>query len=416
MNGNALTAEDANSTPIPQSMHPQSGPSTYTQSKPDVVTIPVVSPDVHTAFSQGRQHSPKQKKPGSKLLVIGIILCVIALAALAVILALVFLRPFSSADAPEPPQISEVESVFEDATIEPPKLDGYLYIKTDGLTNPALSEYKTGNVTEDNQAKGSFSCNGEAKATFQNDYVKAIVPLTVRMTHAAESTSWVPGGVDEGTPEVTPTGPADLEAMQANIQNILLSYNKDVAAQFVDCEVRPEASLNTQGGTVVFNLSKTTSEETKTCSVNTNVTWGNQGWNVDVSNITGLDEAAGSSEPAEPEETEEPANESSNNNNNNASNEDNNSTNLNPTMLLECWSGDLVRIPGTIQIQQNGSVLLRTDDVIKVVFDGRTYITTYFEITGSGTWQNGQHVIIDGAISATGTNPVAPLVINTNYV
>lgn len=399
-------------------MHPFSGSVARSQPSSDnLIPVPVVAPAPQAGYGVNQQ-PPKQKKPGSKLLVIGIILCVIALAALAVILVFVFLRPFSSVDAPEPPQISEVETAFKEATIDPPKLDGYLYIKTDGLTDPALSEYKTGNVTEDSQAKGSFTCNGEAKATYQNDYVKAIVPLTMRMTHAAQSTSWVPGGVDEGTPDVSPTGPADLEAMQANIQNILRTYNKDVAAQFVDCEVRPEASLNTQGGTVVFNLSKTTGEETKTCSVNTNVTWGNTGWQVEVSNITGLEEEAHPEEPAEPEETPAPSgdsNSNSGNNNGGGSSNEGGSTNLNPTMLLECWSGDLVRIPGTIQIQQNGSVLLRTDDVIKVVFDGRTFITTYFEITCSGTWQNGQHVIIDGAISATGTNPVAPLVINTNY-
>ncbi len=84
-------------------------------------------------------------------------------------------------------------------------------------------------------------------------------------------------------------------------------------------------------------------------------------------------------------------------------------------MLLECWTGDLVRVPGTIQVQPNGSVLLRTDDVIRVVFNNMTYITTYFEIMGSGSFVNGQHVIVDGAISATGSNPIAPLVINLNY-
>lgn len=364
---------------------------------------------------------PQQKKPGSKLLVIGIILCVIALVALAAILYLVFARPFATVNAPEPPQISEIETIFQDSKIDTPKLEGFMYIKTEGLTGPELSEYKVGNITEDSSAKGSFNCNGEAKAAFQNDYVNAIVPLTVKLTHAAESTSWVPGGVDEGSPEVSPTGPADAEGMQANIQNILKGYDADIANQFVDCEVKPEASLSTQGGTVVFNLSKTVGEETKTCAVNTDVTWGNTGWDVTVTGVTGL-EAPAEETPAEPEpSTEEPeeptATEPSNSGSSSGSNSSSGggSTELRPTMLLECWSGDLVRVPGTIQVQSNGSVLLRTDDVIRVVFDNMTYITTYFEIVGSGSFQNGQHVIIDGAISATGSNPIAPLVINLNW-
>lgn len=386
------------------------------QAQPDIVPIPVVAAaPPRSAYRQ--PNAPKQKKPGSKLLIIGIILCVIALAALAAILYLVFARPFSFVDAPEPPQVSEVEASFRNAKIEPPSLEGYMYIKTEGFSNPELSDFQTGNVTEDSTAKGTFNCNGEAKATFQNDYVKAVVPLTLKMTHASSSTSWVPGGIDEGTPEVTPTGPADLEAMQKNIQNILKGYNQDVASRFVDCEVRPEASLNNQGGTVVFNLSKTTGDETLTCAVNADVTWnGDAGWDVKVTGITGLPEPPAAETPteetpAEPEPVEnqtpsEPSN----------TGDSNSSTERRPTMALTCWTGDLVEIPGTIQVQANGSVLLRTDDLIQVSFNEKIYIVDYFELTGSGSFQNGQHVIVIGAISATGTNPIAPLVINLNYI
>lgn len=379
------------------------------RSQADHVPIPVVAAP---AAGYRPPNAPNEKKSGSKLLIIGIILCTIALAALAAILYLVLARPFAPVNAPEAPQLSDVEAAFDAATIPPPDLNGYLYIKTEGLTDPALSDLKTGNVTEDASAHGTFTCNGEAKATFQNDYVKAVVPLTVKMTHAADSTSWVPGGVDPGTPEVSPTGPADLEAMQANIQNILKSADQEAANQFVDCEVQPEASLNAQGGTVVFNLTKTVGEETKTCAVSTNVTWGDQGWKVEVTGITGLEEAAEeeSPEPEAPTEDEPGSQPEQNGSSNNGG-----STDLHPTMLLECWTGDLVRVPGTIQVQANGSILLRTDDVIRVVFNNMTYITTYFEITGSGSFQNGQHVIVDGAISATGTNPIAPLVINLNW-
>lgn len=361
-------------------------------------------------------NGPQGKKPGSKLLVIGIILCVIALLALAAILFVVFAKPFSSVDAPEPPKVSDVETVFKDSKIEPPDLNGYMYIKTEGLSNPELSDFKTGNVTEDAAAKGTFNCNGEAKAAFQNDFVNAIVPLTVKMTHASESTSWVPGGIDEGAPDVSPTGPADVEAMQGNIQNILKGYDQEIANQFVNCEVKPEASLNTQGGTVAFNLSKANGDEVKTCAVNADVTWGDNGWNVKVTGVTGLEPPAeeAPAEPA-PEETQEPAPPADTSNNDQASSNNSGSTELRPTMLLECWTGDLVRVPGTIQVQPNGSVLLRTDDVIRVVFNNMTYITTYFEIMGSGSFVNGQHVIVDGAISATGSNPIAPLVINLNY-
>lgn len=416
MNGSRSVSEGA-SSPSSPTVNIGTGDMQGTPPQPDIVPIPVVAPS-SAAPLYHQQMQPHGKKPGSKLLVIGIILCAVALAALGAILFLTFANPFSSVDAPEPPRVSDVEDVFEESDVSVPNLSGYMYIKTEGFTEPELSDFKTGNVTEDASAKGSFNCTGEAKAAFQNDYVNVIVPLTVKMTHAAESTAWVPGGVDEGEPEVSPTGPADLEAMQANIQNILKGYNQDVANQFVDCEVRPEASLNTQGGTVVFNLSKANGDEVKTCSVSADVSWGNTGWEVKVTGVEGLEEAPAEEAPAEPapEESPTPAEPSdSSDANAGGSSGSGSSTELRPTMLLECWSGDLVRVPGTIQVQSNGSVLLRTDDVIRVVFNNMTYITTYFEITGSGSFQNGQHVIIDGAISATGTNPIAPLVINLNY-
>lgn len=408
--------------------------------QPEIVPIPVVAaaPVSSAHHSSNPQKQPKGSKPGSKLLIIGIILCVIALVALAAILFLVFARPFEKVDAPEPPPISEVESIFSEATIPAPKLEGFMYIKTDDLSDPEVADFKTGAVTEDGAAKGSFICDGQASATFQNSSVKAVIPLTVKMTHAAESTSWVPGGIEQGDPDVSPTGPADIEAMQANLPNILKAYNQDVATQFVDCEVRPEASLSTQGGTVVFNLSKVVNDEEKTCSVNTDVTWGNDGWDVKVTSVAGLEEPVPEEEaPAEPQPApEQPAASSSetssgentgstsstpstppssSSSDNQGGSSSGNSTELYPTMLLECWSGDLVRVPGTIQVQSNGSVLLRTDDVIHVIFDNKTYITTYFELTGSGSFQNGQHVLVDGAITANGTNPIAPLVINMGW-
>ncbi len=361
------------------------------------------------------ENAPQPKKSGSRMLIIAIILCVIALAALAVILVFVVIKPFDTANAPQAPQISEVEQAFNSTEIDPPSLSGYMYIKTDDLSNPKISQYSVGSVTEDPSAKGSFTCEGRAEAEFENDYIKAVVPLTVKMTQAADATSWVAGGVEKGKANVTPTGPADLDAIQANLQNILKSYNQDLANQFVGCEVRPEASLNAQGGTIVFNLSKTEGDQTRTCAVNADVTWGDSGWNVKVTSVSGLEE------PTEtPAENQEPATEptpddSASNPPSGSSSGNSGSSELRPTMLLECWSGDLVRVPGTIQIEQNGAVLLRTDDVILVRFNNRDYITTYFEITGSGTWQNGQHIILDGAISATGSNPIAPLVINTNY-
>ncbi len=390
------------------------------RSQPDIVPVPMIAPGASYPVAAPPQPpaQPPQKKSAPKLLVVSMILCVLALAVLAGILIFVLMRGQDATPAPAPPQISEVESAFTSTKIDPPTLSGYMYISTEGFTDAKLSQYSVGSVTEDPSAKGTFTCEGKAEAEFENEYVEAIIPLTIRLTHAAESTSWVPGGVEKGKPQVIPVSPPDMEAIQANLQNILKDYNQEVANQFVGADVQPEASLNTQGGTIAFHLSKAEGDQVKSCTVNANVSWGDSGWQVKVTEVTGLDQPAEEEQPAEQpssDEAIEPTPDDSASDPDSGGSNNSGFSELRPTMLLECWSGDLVRVPGTIQVQQNGSVLLRTDDVILVRFNGRDYITTYFEITGSGTWQNGQHVILDGAISATGSNPVAPLVINTSY-
>ena len=84
-------------------------------------------------------------------------------------------------------------------------------------------------------------------------------------------------------------------------------------------------------------------------------------------------------------------------------------------MLLNCSTGDLVEVPGVIEYRDN-RVLLRSDYTIRVVLDGRTYITNYFELTANTfVVTNGAHVSVIGEISATGTLPQAPLMISLDY-
>ena len=84
-------------------------------------------------------------------------------------------------------------------------------------------------------------------------------------------------------------------------------------------------------------------------------------------------------------------------------------------MLLVCYSGDLVQVPGVIEFE-GSHILLRTDHVIRVELDNRVFITTYFELTGNGGWYRGEHTTVIGEISATGSLGKAPLVINVDYV
>lgn len=350
----------------------------------------------------------KPKKNGSGILFVGIVLCTVALVALAAILYLLFGQ--QKVVAPEPPAITEVESAFKDATIKAPSLENFAYVKTGELSGPELSDFKAGAVTEDSSAKGTFICNGEAKATYTNSSIKITVPVTIKFTHGKDATKWTPGGAESGSPTGTPTGPADVEAMVKNIQTILKSYKQEVATQFVGASVTPEANLTEKGGTVIFGLTKETESGTKSCAVNTDVSWGSSGWQVKVTSVDGLEEPTPNPEPeaASKPTLPTPSGGSSGGSDSDASTPDK------PKFALDCNPGDLVQLPGTIQVQANGSILLKTD-VILVNYGGRKYVVSYFEIQGAGSWQNGQHVTIIGSINNNGTNSLAPLVISTSY-
>ena len=80
-------------------------------------------------------------------------------------------------------------------------------------------------------------------------------------------------------------------------------------------------------------------------------------------------------------------------------------------LQLVCNTGDLVEIPGTIHFD-NGKILLRTDDEIRVIYNGTAYTTNYFELQGAGSWTNGQHTVIIGTLTANGTMAQAPLILS----
>ncbi len=418
--GSAPTAQQAPVEPsVPAPVPTQQIPTplvqppavpTYAQQPPTpyVAPTPVSMPIATPSSPTPRQ---EEKRPKSKLLILGIILCVVALLTLAATFAIFYFHLFDQEEpAPEAPSASQVETAYEGAEVDAPDLSTFKYIDTENLTGPKISDYRAGNVTSEGE---TFYCEGLANATYENDALSVQVPLSMRMQYNEDSSSWMRGTVREGTLNAKPKVPADIDEIVSNFPAILKSKDPNLATQFEGCQITPEASLTTEGGTANFTLTKDIDGQTKTCTVKTTVSWnGERGWVVTIASIEGLDN--NQTPPAEQKPTENP---DANNGGNNGSggSSGGGTTNLQPTMLLVCYSGDLVEVPGTVQIQSDGRVLLRTDDVIRVEFDNRVYITTYFELTGTGGFIYGQHILAKGAISATGNLPEAPLVINFNW-
>ncbi len=420
-NAAAPAAQQAQTAPVSAQVAQASSPTTSAQpaQTPVAASPTTLPPQPFVPYHNGQPVLQRPKNGNNTALVVGVVICVIVAILVVGIVAIMYFRPdiFFGAANYEKPTTSAVKEAFEDATIPEPDLSNYMYIGNEDLDEAELSDFEAGEVTISSNMP---TCIVSARAKYENTSVKVEETLNIRMEHPKDAESWsVAGAPTQGDLHVTPLGPADFKQIKDNFFNILREYDSDVAAQFVNAEIQVEANLNINGGTAVFTLKKPVegSEEVKECTVNTEISWSDsKGWDVKITSIDGLEEPGdGEQAPAEgdanaPQETPGGADSSGGTSQGGSSG--------NPTMELEAWSGDLVQVPGTVRFS-NGHILLQADYVIRVIFDGRVYITSWFELGAGGssvtTLTNGAHILATGEMSATGTLPQAPLVINLDY-
>lgn len=397
-----------------------------TGAQPVPVVINVQSPPEQVP---NRQRPTQRKgKSSKKLLVTGIIACAVAILLLIATLLIQYFKPFDLFKEKEvsPPDISQVVSGFNGANIPTPNIQNFEYVDTKDLKGPEVENITIGDVTQSEGERGKdIYCNAAGTAVFSNASIKVQVPVTLRMNYDADSEGWSPGEVSQTstTPSATPAGPPDAKLLEAELPNRLANYDPEIAKQFEGCAISSQPSLTVEGGTIVYQLSKDVedSEEKLQCTVNESVKWDDKtGWKPSIDSIEGLPDSEGDGAANQIPDAQAPvdnpaAGESgSGSSGSSGGGGSSGSSGQQPTKLLVCYTGELVEIPGTVQFGTN-KVLIRSDEVIQVVLDGRTFITQYFElIPGEGSLTAGEHRYFIGEISATGTSDT-PLVINENW-
>lgn len=390
---------------------------------PQTAQLPLMQPQAVGQVTGSR--TPRQPDSHSNLLRVGIIAAIIAALALIVSLVLVIFKPFGLFEEQlqvDRPSTTQVEDAFEDANLPEPDLSTFAYVDDADLKRKSLRDFKAGEV-QYSKSSGSTEayCEATAEAEYENDSVSVKQTLTMRMDYDKDADKWRSGSVRSGSVSASPEGPADIDAITENFPNLLKTYDPKVAAMYVGGTTTATSTLTSKGGTAVFTTTKTEGETTRTCTANAEITWSDtSGWNVNITSVTGDVEPPAEETPATSEEkpaeaaTPEPVTPS------NSSSSGTNSGNNNPgdgaTMGLVCFTGELVEVSGTIQFDNSGAILLRTNGRYRVILDGRTYVVDYFEIGArAGGYHNGQQVTIIGEISYRGAIAQAPLFINANY-
>lgn len=407
---------------IPRVQQPyQSGQIPPVQQYPQQQTaqLPTIQPPAIGQVTGSR--APRQPDSHSNLLRVGIISAIVAALVLIVSLILVIFKPFGLFEEQlqvDRPSTTEVEDAFEDANLPEPDLSTFAYVDDADLERTSLKNFKAGEV-QYSKSNGSTEayCEATADAEYENDSVSVKQSLTMRMDYDKGSGTWEGSTARTGSVSAQPEGPADIDAITENFPNLLKTYDPKIGAMYVGGTTTATSSLTAKGGTAVFTTTKTEGETTRTCTANAEITWSDtSGWNVNITSVTGdieppAEEPSGGENAGEAVTPEPvaPSNSSSSGTSSGGGGDG-------ATMGLVCSTGELVEVSGTIQFDNSGAILLKTNGRYRVILDGRTYVTDYFEIGArAGGYHNGQQVTIIGEISYRGAIAQAPLFINANY-
>lgn len=403
----------------------------------DGTTLPLVQAKFDP--NVGRMRNPEVEEKDKKR---GFIIAIVILSVITVALAgaLVYvLDPFGvfAKSEIDPPSEVQVENSFNAAYLPPPDLQPYAYINTADLERVSLSDFMAGEVNYDttNNATDAYSqCT--ALATYKNDSVTVEQSLSLRLLFNRSDRSWQSNSATTISLNVIPIAAADIEAIIADFDKIMASYNESLANMYEGAtyEVIPESKLTSDGGILNVVTKKTATDGTPlTCNIKCIVGWSNEnGWVVKIDSVEGDvppdllqqvgDNDADAITPVETTtESIEPTTENAENANGEGETTEGEDGAGDQTQIagdsstivqyrLTCPNGAKVKVPGTIEIE-SGRTLLRTFGLMEVILAGRTYTVDYFEITGGQGFETGQGVEVCGIIGTGGALEKAPLII-----
>lgn len=272
----------------------------------------------------------------------------------------------------EKPTEQEVEQVFSSADdIDEQVLSNFNYVVTEDLEETTFESISVGEVQQNESTKQIYS-DATAQAKFKNEYIEAVAQLSVRMVYNKDNSTWSGEQVQVGDAKGEPLGPPDMEAIEGNIMNILRTYDSDLASTFADSEIKVDAAVSEAGGDAVFTLTKPQEgADPLNCTVNLKISWSDtRGWLVNIESVEGYEKpnenpqppAENTAEPANNTTTEPPATNTQPNNPSSGGTSQGGSSGSNsnnPTMLLVCYSGDLVQVPGVIEFDTDHAFFSR---------------------------------------------------------
>lgn len=390
------------------------GPAMATEPQPTTVQAPSAQPP--TAESE----RPKRGCLRALLIALAIFVGVVLLAAVCAWFA--FDAIDRSITEERLSSLSETEAVaaLSEAQLQPPDLSQFAYVSSEGLQGPRFEDVTIGEIVLRSslfeslldREDGAMASDGfssyrvvSAFATWRSNYVEVRRFVVQRFVFDTERNAWESTTSELGAAEVTPVRAPNVRAFQDDVVALLRFHNSRLGEQFADAHVTVEdTGLTAEGGTFEALLEKQSTSGLASCRITFAVAWSEvHGWivtveSVDASGTAGLAdaEAAVAITPQPLTATDDPGE---------------------PTLLLACHEGDLVRLTGRLELREDQFVL--STEAMRVQMAGRTYVVQGFVVNAPNKALSdrlGQDLTLEGYISAANAFEDAPLSIMLSSV
>lgn len=262
--------------------------------------------------------------------------------------------------APSGPTNTQIESDFK--KIARPQYDSMKYLSDTSTGSAEVENIEVGRVVSTSgEITVGYSCEVTADVKFSNTSINSTSKMRLKYTYNSVLHSWDAGDTSVEKSNYRPNSGPDMQKLKDDAINLLSGYDSSAGTEMKGATVVSSGDIPKDGGETTLTLTKKSASsngEDSVKSMTTRVEWSEiEGWVASVTRVTSTTETSTSNK-----ETKE---------------KDSTTTeNKQATLELECTSGSLVKLTGTV----SGTTL--TTEMTKYVIDGTEVTTDKVVISG----------------------------------
>ena len=264
--------------------------------------------------------------------------------------------------APEGPSTAQAQGDFKKATA--PGYSTMKYLSDTSSGTPTVENVEIGRVvSKTGEVSVGYSCEVTADVKFSNSSINSTSKMRMKYSYNSLLHTWESGEITTEQSNYHPNSGPDLNKLQDDALNILSEYDSNAGSKMKGCSITREGEISKDGGETTFTLTKTGAGANGADLVKqmkTRVMWSEvSGWVAGATWVSTTGAGVGDDENQSTDDQETKTEEVA-------------------TQELECTSGELVQLSGSIS-----GTTLTTTNMTKYVIDGSEYKTKDVVLLGN---------------------------------